>query len=67
LRPRECVVAEGLLGLEHRVSIKGLAVEDSGCVAALRAVKGLMERRFQPAETGEKRLIMRVPCSWCPS
>jgi hypothetical protein len=39
LRPRECVVAEGPLGLGHKVTKKGLAVEDSGCEAASRAAK----------------------------
>jgi hypothetical protein len=53
---------QGLSGLEHRVTKKGLAVEDSGCVAVYRAAKGLMEQPFQPTETGEKGLILGVPC-----
>jgi hypothetical protein len=61
------VVVLGLLGLGHRVTKKGLAVEDSGRVAVVGAAKGLMEQRVQPTETGEKGLILRVPCSWCPS
>ncbi len=45
------------MGLGHRVTKKGLAVEDSGCMAASRAAKGLMEQQFQPTETGEMGLI----------
>ena len=54
-----------VLDLARRVTIKGLAVEDSGCRTARRAAKGLMEQGFQPTETGEKGLILSVPCSWC--
>ncbi len=52
--------------LSIEVQKKGLAVEDSGCRAATRAAKGLMEQRFRPTETGEKGLILSVPCTWCP-